>query len=413
MIYQDSGALLDDIQKSLSNLDLVVALKIIKKYLSLINKSNYEFLIINLIKICRLNNNSFDLIIEELKKLNTSTYLFKISTYISLFYTSLSSNRYDKALIYLDIIRRAKTVGKNCLFISSLETLLDRYSNRIDNIPNYCEEEYQYIKSKCELLLSKKGIILLDSMDEYQINVYIKVLKERFPNISYSVVNDKNKKRIALIYKRKERIFYDFNKKYIELNEYYKKENYSECINLCKEMIEFGQWRPSVFAKLGLNYIKVGNNLEAIDYLTYATLLSQTLPEEQDVKRYDYTKIIRDLKHNINYSKLESKKSIGTKELHKIISYIYETKLDVETACYNLGLNDLDIKIVKLLLAKIYYSQGSLKKGDEFVTSVERSLDKNTGIIEMLNEIKRNKIIYVHKGKIFEEQLSLTFKPNK
>ena len=103
----------------------------------------------------------------------------------------------------------------------------------------------------------------------------------------------------------------------------------------------------------------------------------------------------------------------GIDNFKEINDYIAMNGLDVETACRELGMNTNQISIVMLIYAREFYSMGDFEKGDGFILRVEKSQNKTSKVIEIMNEIKRNKKFYQHRRPEQPKGIALSIKPYK
>ncbi len=124
----DYELVFSNIVKYLNDNDLYQLYNEIDKLLNSINKVNYRFLIIDLIKLGDL-----DKVKELIKKLTLDIYEFSLGEYINYFYNSLVNKRYSETHIYLDIIKNAWRLGYDFTEVNVLEKILNRYDSNIDS----------------------------------------------------------------------------------------------------------------------------------------------------------------------------------------------------------------------------------------------------------------------------------------
>ncbi len=123
--------------------DLDNSFKSLKEYLSIINKSEWEFLIIDLIKISLIEKDiAFSKPMITLTYLSKEKFTFDISEYIQDFYETLAQNRFTEARIYLDIISNSNKLCQSCILTDNLEQVLNttekmlNYKNNNENLNN-------------------------------------------------------------------------------------------------------------------------------------------------------------------------------------------------------------------------------------------------------------------------------------
>ncbi len=108
--------------------------KSLRGYLNNINKIEYEFLIIDLIKVSLIEQDlAFSKPMIALTYIARENFTFDISKYIQNFYETLAQNKLAEARIYLDIIANANKLGQACILTDGLEQVL----NNTEKMLNY------------------------------------------------------------------------------------------------------------------------------------------------------------------------------------------------------------------------------------------------------------------------------------
>ena len=349
----NSNTLFCNLIKHLSELNMDDAFKTLKDYMKSINKSNYEFLILNLIKLSLLEKNvDFTRVFATISYISKESFEFDISTYIQDFYIALAENKFEHAKIYLDIVCNANKVDKNHILTDSLLQVLEntekklqhmkkeediqlsqttdtaeqtisavqteektekeiktdnfienkvdnntdiklKENDNIENTPTIIkrrDSEEEFIERKYNLLLQNKGIVILKPMSaERRKKVHNMV--ERYPDIVSFSINDDNNRQIVLRYKPMVQEDINFTKLSNIGRHQYKEQDYEGCINSFLQILQRST-RPSayIYAKLGLAYMRIDNKPLAIDYLKVANYLSKC-----EKKNYDYTELIEKL----------------------------------------------------------------------------------------------------------------------
>ena len=465
-----SGVMFSDVIGFLMKSDLENAFRTLRNYMESINKKEYEFFIVDLIKLSLIENDTaFTKPMIALSYISKENFKFDISNYIQEFYVSLAQSRFNEARIYLDIISKSNKLGQDCIFkerllqalnnaentlvksksdlqisqnsnsqknpklitqIESFETTKTTSVNKTTSVPKKEEKfsnsvetinsEKEFIKNKHKLLLNGQGMILLKPMDKEKRQRIHDIVKNYPDMVSFSIGEGKNK-QIVLRYK-------PFKKEYIDIKKLrkmgdlaYKEGNYDSCIECYLQLLEFGEPKAFVYAKLGLAYLKIRKKDLAIDYFTIATQLSQ-----QEDRRFDFTELIDNLnglidrKDKKTYFRMEIEdfendiqNYYGIENLDEITSYILECGLDVETACQRLGMTDEQIDTICLIYARKFYSQGNYKKGDQFLKNVEKSRNKTKFTSKLFDEVRKNKKFYINRSTKDSQQLSLTLQPKR
>lgn len=228
-----------DIIYYLMRSDLENTFKTLTDYMEEIDKKDYEFLIVDLIKLSLLEKDiAFTKPMITLTYMNKGSFEFDISKYIQDFYIALSQDKYKEARIYLDIITKSKSLVKKDILTDELSKVLNNAKRMIQkninaqnvekinqpltndkNITNNINEYEQYnqpislvelpkneiktnqkltdkkqmsndekfIDNKHELLLNGQGMILLKPMTEEKIKT-IEDIVSKYPDMeSFSI----------------------------------------------------------------------------------------------------------------------------------------------------------------------------------------------------------------------------------
>ena len=450
-----------DVIKYLLNNDIDNSIETLKKYLASIEKSEFEFLIINLIKISLLEKDiAFTKPMTVLTLINSENYHFDISKYIQEFYIKLSQQKYEEARIYLDIITKGNKLHQDNIATEKLLQILEISESRLkskkdnekpnldnknkqnisvekalkkqeavieeksieDKIYKQRNSEKEFLDKKYEELLTNKGIILLKPMNDYRMKNVLQMLNS-YKDVETFVIEYENKKQIVLRY----RPIIDTPVNAIELmqlgQEAYVNKKYKQCIKNYLEVLNFFDEPHSyIYSRLGLSYMKIGNKLLAIDYLTIASVLAK-----KEGKNYDYEDLILRLKEEIPQTDIKPRFIMtqedfdysdvsdyyGIENFTEINTYIIESGLDVESACKELGLTCEEIDIIKLIYAREFYTKANYEKGDLFLKAFEQSKNKTEKTKKLFEEIRKNKRFYQNRSNISDTQLVLTLLPKK
>ena len=287
---------------NLMNNDIESALKYLKKHLDNIGKSEYEYIITNLVKLSALEGDiAFTLPMVELSLMSNPDYVININNYIQKFYICLSEKKLEEAKIYLDIINNASKINNNSLKVDGLYKVLDSYqkskdnentinavqeqSNSIqnnvsnseqeipdttivdnqeqarptddeDSIDSYYEgdednnnnvnsaeyirnqNDIKFIEKKHDELIKNKGIIILNPMDDKDRINFILNEADKYLDISVFSIVDEGKTRIVLKYN--DLNYEDFDAKALisEAVDDYKNRNYAEALTKQIKILE-------------------------------------------------------------------------------------------------------------------------------------------------------------------------------
>lgn len=465
--------------------DLENAFRTLKNYMESINKKEYEFLIVNLIKLSLIEKDkAFTKPMTALTYVSRESFKFDISNYIQEFYVTLAQNRFDEARIYLDIISNSNKLGQNCILTEELLQVLNNAESMIgykknnsildnaekafvksqglniqqsntnststkiskpitqDKSPRVTESsseektvssmktgdsEKEFIESKHELLLNDQGMVLLRPMNNEKCKRIHYMVKEYSDMVSFSISKGDNS-QIVLRYKPP----FDMNLNISEIiknaKEAYFNERYEDSIKLFKQAFALKSPKSFIYAYIGLSYLKIQNINQAIKYLTVATELSKT-----EDKKYNFEELIAKLKGkkisvdkdkdededvkpyveiNENIFMEEKDKYYGIKNFEEIAYLVFHDGIDINTACLIFFLRDEQINIVKLIFAREYYSQKNYEFGDKLLKIVENSDKKTAFVINLLDEIRKNKKFYCNRNHGNEGKLVLSLKKN-
>ena len=435
------------------------AFSFIKKYLSDIEKSEYEFLIFDLIKLSALNKDfSYSRVMSELTLLNKASYVPDLRFYLERFYNALYTRDFKSCEVLLDITNKLSSFDvNNSDIVNDIESrnrILAYYkdsnshmvSNNIDDVHddevlhedktelrqnNIIDSknnesdykiDYLFIKSKKEILDYDKGALLLKPLSEERQKRLLKIIKE-FPDISAFTIDIDGKPRLVLKYSHYFEEWIDIKQIVHDARQAYKSGDYGHCIHLNLYLLQFYKTpRTNIYQMIGLSYLRLQNKKKAKMYLTIANALAK---QEKDGK--DFGDILLSISGDLEPDEMKpifkmksedyeidfNVSNYGVNNFDEINNYICSTGMDVESACIELGMDFEKIDIIKLLYAREYYKRGNIYKGDQFIKAVEARDNKSSDVLNMLNEVRSKKVLYKHKNCDNDMQLSLSLYPNK
>ena len=469
------SALFSNVVAFLIKGDLVNAFRTLRVYLESIDKKDYEFLIVDLIKISLIEGDvGFTKPLITLTCINKENFEFDTPHYIQEFYIALSKNRFDEARIYLDIVAQSNKLRQDynltdvlLQILNSVERTIDykRNTKVLDDVQNAFEKsqnlnfektknssvkltkltsqvkspnleitsksvtnnichpvkvdsEKEFIERNHEILLQDKGAILLKPMSSERIKRITEIVKKYSDMVCFTVGDDENC-QIVLRYKPNNDDDIDLETLIKEGNSAYEACDYNGCIRNYLQLLQGENPSSAIYGKLGLAYMLKHDKKRAINYLTIATKLSK----QRGGKR-DFTKLICSLKGlpyigNIKpsfYMKVKDFEKnthgyYGIGNLDEITSYILQSGLGVESACNELGMTDNEIDKILLVYAREFYLQGDLKKGDEFLNAVEKRKNKTKNVIKYIAEVRNRKKFYVNRDNENPLKLGLRLQP--
>ena len=449
---------------SLMSNDIDSAFKYLECYLLEIGKSEYGYIITNLIKLSILEKDiAYTAPMLELSLMNSNNYQFNINNYIQKFYLCLSSERLDEAEIYLNIIGSATKINNENLSIDNLYKVLETHksktnyqnntpilesNNQVQESNNTYEEEFdddedeaafdsdlpknnediireqsdiKFIEKKHNELIKNKGIIILNSMSKERTN-FILNEADKYLDMSVFTIVDGGKTRIVLKYNELDYEDFDVKALITEAIADYKSGRYKDNLDKQIKILETNvDQRSSNYAMIGLSYMKLYDIDKAIEYLTVANYLAK---EEKSTR--EYGDLILRLKGEIDkkdikpFVRMQQKdfrndnvKFYGIKNFEELNTYICESGLDVESACRSLNMSEEDIDVVKLIYAREYYTLGNKEKGELFLKSYEKSKAKTNKTKSIYKYLQQNKKFYKNRFDGEPRQLSLKLVPKK
>lgn len=153
--------------------DLEKAFRTLRNYMESINKKDYEFLIVDLIKLSLIEKDiAFTKPMIALTYISRENFRFDISNYIQEFYVTLSQNRFEEARIYLDIISKSNNLGQDCILTENLLQVLDKAEKMID-----------YKRNNTILENAEKAFEKSKSLDISKTNPIIASIEQSKPNM--------------------------------------------------------------------------------------------------------------------------------------------------------------------------------------------------------------------------------------
>ena len=275
------------------------------------------------------------------------------------------------------------------------------------------DQEYQsdvdFITEKKEKLSIDNSIIILRPMDNIR-RKRIHEITRKMDNVSsFSIGSEKNR-RIVLKYSVKKPEDTDLSELLKEGNALYFNKQYAKSIVVLEEALSY-VYNPKafIFALLGIAYLKIKKKDKAVNYLIVATELSKI---ENDL-RYDFTDLIDDLtskpsnnpddekkprfRMNVTEFKPEGLKKFQIKNLKDILTTILLDNEDIDLVFEIYELSEEQSNIVRLIIARYYYSIKSFETGDKIFKVVERTKNKSEVVKNLLNEIRLNRQFYQYR----------------
>ena len=302
--------------------------------------------------------------------------------------------------------------------LTGTEIYIENKSKVLDNkTKEMIQLEKQFIESKYQELLTKRGIILLNPMEKERRKIIYDIIEESYPDVRAFSIGTDYLKHVVLRYIRNKEERIDVLKLIQEGNSAYKSNDFDKCIECYLQVLTVGKPKSIAYSKLGLSYLKKLDKERAIEYLTIANALSK----EEGVT-LDYSELIGNLKEKeLPEKKIKSHMKektfnndlnnyYGINDFETIHNYIMESGLGIDNACENLNFSESKIVLIKLIYAKQYYAQGEYAIGDQLLQSVEKIKNKNAIIKKELDGIRKSKKFYINRTDKQTKKLSLKIK---
>ncbi len=410
----------------------------IDKLLKIYDKENLSFLINDLIDISVLEQDPlYTKPVVALTLIMNNHFKLDYNDYLKEYYVAVAYKKLNVANLYLDIITKLngklpvvepkevvkeeepkKEVVEKTIVVEQPQEVKKPVKKEPKKEIAVDQGIIQLLNKKREELVLNKGIILLDVSHNYRYNEILEATK-LVKDIDGFLIDNLNRRQIVLRYKPKHEETVDVKSLYKEANDAYHNSNFKECIEKYVMLLSvFAEPKSYIYTRIGLSYLKLHDNDNAIKYLTVADYLGK----KEQVKS-DFGELIFKLRKEIPLDSVKPKFEItendfkedyyyGVNNFDEIYNYIIDNKLDVETACNNLNLDEEHKNLVMLVFAKLYYSKGYNVIGDAFIKCVEKSKSKTDNVKSILDYIRRNKQLLTNKGLEKELVLSLTLKPN-
>ena len=411
VINKEKNIDFNDVMNCLLKNDVDNAYKNLSIYLKSIGKSEYEFLIVDLIKLGALEQDlSYSKACGVLTFLGMGMFNFDINNYINYFYMALNVKRFKEARIYLDIISKANNIIDNKIVVETLvEALNTTESLSVSKALN------KEIDEKVKYLRENKGLVIFEPMIKEERNKIYEHVKDYEDIAMFSVGIEPDKRTILKHrepYMEKDELNNEFNlgKKAFE------KKKYEEAIEHFLNIINRGKFSAYVSATLGLAYLKIDNKEEALKYLIVANCMNKESRNgyslDDIIAKLQGKKMARETTKDYFKMDIEEFKEedFSVIKFNEINSYVMTSGLDVREACKNLDMSEEEINKVLLTYAKEYYTCGIYEKGDQFLKAFEKSENKSHGNMKLYNEIVKNKKFYFNRTKK-KKEMSLVLKP--
>ncbi len=180
----------------------------LKNYLTSLNKQEYMFLIMNLVKIdSMLEDNMYSRTMMKLSLIVSGKFSFEISEYVMCFYEYLAMKRFEVASIYLDIIESAKERKITSFSVTGFREIFDKKVNDsgklFSGVTSSLEVRRRYTFEDLNIQytledLKRSKVLMLDANVD---NEYIKEVVSELNDVLCFEINIDGEERMMLKYK--------------------------------------------------------------------------------------------------------------------------------------------------------------------------------------------------------------------
>ena len=300
---------------------------------------------------------------------NTTSFIRKMSV----IYNDLINNTFNdqiKVLIRnLDLYRSNavdKIIKDNNLSLAYKGIITNMFSFIYDKLVN---SDYRYYlrseaSRKSNLINNRSDLVILDNMSDID-SINLLLATNRKENCLVNIVNGSDDKKVIISNSNKK------EKTDLEtIKRLYGKYRYKECLTYC------------------LRYICL-DPINNYDGYYYASLVYQQLGKEKEAKRFQdmYSILISNNKISDNQV-LNDFIFYGIKDIDKILSLYQNHNISLDLACISYGYSAYQINIIKLLIAKYYYSIGDQEKGDLYFEAATDSNYQNEVVKVAIKELE-------------------------
>ena len=310
-----------------------------------------------------INNNQIDelrLYFDKLKIVkrtdNTIRYMEKMLDIYDNLSKGIMDDRITELVKNIDYYRSSavskiiKDNNLSTMYTSSLTMLIKYLYKKVVN------SKYKYyIKSeatrKANIVENNNEIIILNNLaDKDDLNLYH--LTNKKPTCDATIVYSNDDKKVVI----------SNNNHHYETN-----------INRVKDLYNKGKYKESLVYSLRLITMDPTNNVEGYLYASFNyAKLKMVYEAERFNEMYEFltnNQKENGLKKDFNF--------YGIKDLDKIMNLYQKHNISIDLACISYGYTAEDINIVKLLIAKYYYSIGDMENGDLYYEAATTSKYQN------------------------------------
>ena len=397
--------------------DMPYSEKVLEEYLKNIQKEEYKLIVLNHIKLCVLDGDlTFTKPISLLVQLKNDTFKIDLDYYNELLQDYIKEGNLSAAKLVLEIVITLREKEKINVE-REVKIEVETKGNSLENVALISEEistdgnkigeqVSDYLQINYQVLVQNKDLVLLVPMTLEEREEIIKQIRT-LANVKFFTIGDKEPRRIVLHYIPEEFRYIDAKAIMQNLKRKYNRRKYREVVEDCKKLLTLKFVSAYTCFRMGMAYGHLGEYQRAIDYLIIAQ--EESKKDKKMKTPYDFTKVIK------QFDELADKKNEAVKpyvdvkldefnlsavdtDFEAIKGAVLVNGHDARSICYYLGYNDNQMARVLLLLARECFMNGSVDKGESYIKLFEKMPGKSKENIELAEEVKRNKKLYINGG---------------
>lgn len=388
-------------------------------YLKTIGKEHYLFLISDLRKLSELNGDLTLLDpISVLMRLKDDSFVFDLDSYVSDFKQYIVDKDFDQARVCLDIVHQAGSLGFHSRIEHELVEMLSQAEENIHRVKkrsSLTPDELKYLEQVIQRVQNGESLVLMPLMNEQKREEAFQILHVASDIVAFDIGTGPDR-RIAVRYAPHDLGSIAIKSVLKEAKAAFYAKDYQSALECYQLILQIQEPRDFVYAGYARCLLKLKRKKEAIDYFTVATDVSRKTGRNMDFSDY----VLRlqgmiekeNLKPNIRVSLADFQEDRMFHQdfdfLDDLVALIQSGDVSLKDACLRLHLSDEQILYVELIYARDCYYLGEYDMGDAYLKKVEKSKNKNPSIINLLEEIRKNKKFY--KNRINDQEKCLVFR---
>ena len=301
---------------------------------------------------------------------NTTSFIRKMLVIYNDLINNVSNAQIKVLIRNLDLYRSNaidKIIKDNNLSLAYKDVLTNMFSYIYDKFVN---SDYRYYlrseaSRKSNIINNRSDVAILNNMSDID-SVNLLLATSRKENCFVNIVNGTDDKKVIISNSNKK------EKADLEtIKRLYSKYQYRECLTYC------------------LRYICL-DPINNYDGYYYASLVYQQLGNKTEAKRFqDMYSILIDNNSKISDNQvLNDFTFYGIKDIDKILSLYQSHNISLDLACISYGYSAYQINIIKILIAKYYYSIGDQEKGDLYYEAATDSNYQNEVVRVAIKELE-------------------------